>query len=480
MRRVAGHLHTQAQQLQVLERRHPGLRLGGGHAQRGGGTFQPLPRAGGGHAGGQRQHARGLDEERTALQLQVDDVVAVDALRVDTAVPVQRRPVLQRVDGQLAQEAGRGCRLLHDQRRQRRRERRVAGDGPQVEVDAGGQQVLRRAMGDPLREARLPACHRAAAVGVAGHHAAGAQRVAAIGQRLVHRLSQRQPARQVGLGGIGQHEAVVLVGGHRLLATAFGAEGQPAGLAQVEPVRLGQQGDQPRGERVVELAHQLGDVARLHALREQLRSEAADVGGGLLQRGHVAGGAQRIADLSQRQPLQREQVALGDDARQPPLLRDRHVAHALARHQQRRVVCAARRVERVHGRAHHARDRGREVGAGQHHAGQQVVPRQDAAHHAGAITIAVHHQHRTDTARVHLLQRVAQRRVRRHGQRQAAQELRQRRFQRLLRQHLLGECGLRAALHLGQVGQRVSGRGVGRGVVEVHGGHAAPRRCAPA
>ncbi len=100
---------------------------------------------------------------------------------------------------------------------------------------------------------------------------------------------------------------------------------------QIDAAPLRDQRHQALGQHVVEVADQLGELARAHALAEQVAREAADVGGHSLQRARIRRRADRRADLLQRQALQREQVALGDDADDAALLvGHRHMADAVA------------------------------------------------------------------------------------------------------------------------------------------------------
>jgi hypothetical protein len=177
--------------------------------------------------------------------------------------------------------------------------------------------------------------------------------------------------------------------------------------------------------------------------------EAPDVGRHGLQRGHVGRGADRAADLLDRQPLQREQVALGNDADHPAFARvrvvglgHREVADAVARHRERRVLRGVVGGQADHRRAHHLADRGGQRHAGQRDAVKHVVAGQDAAR---AAVVVVEHQHRADAHVAHRAQRLRQRRARGHPEGRAPHQPAQRRLERLLGQRLRGVGHLQRA-----------------------------------
>ncbi len=199
--------------------------------------------------------------------------------------------------------------------------------------------------------------------------------------------------------------------------------------------------DQTLRDEVVEVADQSGQLARAHALGEQVAHQPADVGGDHGQRGDIAGGTCGRADLLDRELVQRVEVALGDDADDAPALGHRHVAHAALRHQQHRVLRGMRHTQRVHRLRHDALDRRVQRQLRKRDAAEQVVAGQDAQRRAGGVG----DQHRADGPLVHLLQGRAQRRLRRDGRRRPHDEPAQRRLHRLLGQGLRGESRLQRA-----------------------------------
>jgi len=373
------------------------------------------------------------------VQLEVEHLAPVQRLRLQRAAPVQRRTAAQAVLGQLLQEARHLGRFTRGHDLQLLRQRGIAADRTQVEVDAGLEQVFGRAVLDPVRKTPPPFVGHQTALGVAGHHLALAQRVAAGVERVVDLPRQRQPARPVGGDVVtGEDETIVLVGGHCLLAPALGTEGQPAGGPQVHAAAGGQQLHQPFGEHIVEVADEFGRLARLHALAEQVAREDADLACQVAQCGLVGGGADLRAELAQGQPLQREQVALGNDVHNPARIGHRQVADAVPRHQQRRVLQRVVDRQRMQRRAHHGGHRRTQRKLRQGHTGEDVVARQDAQRRLRLVL----HQHRTDAALVHLLQGHGQRRRRVATQRLLARQRGQPRIQRLRRQDLRGPGGV--------------------------------------
>ena len=111
------------------------------------------------------------------------------------------------------------------------------------------------------------------------------------------------------------------------------------------------------------------------------------------------------------------------------------MADAVARHQQRGLLQWLPDVQRVHGRAHDGGKGGApriQWRIGQGHAGQQVVPREDAQRH----TLRIQRQHRANAVRVHQAQGLVQGGIGRHRHRQAPPQRRQGLFEGLLRERL--------------------------------------------
>jgi hypothetical protein len=137
-----------------------------------------------------------------------------------------------------------------------------------------------------------------------------------------------------------------------------------------------------RGQAVVEVADQLGQLARRHALRQQLRakrrmSAAACFSSATLSAPSIAAPSCAATAAAARTGHARRRC------RRRGRLGDGHMAHAFARHQQRRVVRTLRLdVERVHRRAHHVGDRHVQAALRQHHAVEHVVAGQDAQRRA--------------------------------------------------------------------------------------------------
>ncbi len=139
-----GQLHLQAQHLQELEAARPRPRSpAAGTPMRPADGREALARVGGSHAMGQRVQPRRIDEDRRALQLQVDHLAAVDALRSRPPQPVQRRSVAQRVERHLLHEARQSTRPAPTSSAAAGPASASPASRAQVEVDAGIEQVLR-------------------------------------------------------------------------------------------------------------------------------------------------------------------------------------------------------------------------------------------------------------------------------------------------------------------------------------------------
>ena len=263
-------------------------------------------------------------------------------------------------------------------------------------------------MVNPAGKTRPPFAQGEAAGGLASHDAAFAQRETQCVQCHIHRL--RKGARGLALGRRGvvrENQRVVLVGGDGLFTAAFGAQGQPAQIAQVNLVLLRLEDQQAFGQHIVEVADQGRQLARLHALAEQVSGKAADLVGHQLQRGHVGAGPHAGTEGQQADALQREQVTFRQNARNAPLPRNRHMANAVAGHQQCGILRGVLRCQGSHRLDHHLRDRRLQRHLGQCHPVHHVMARQDAQN----LAIGVHHEDRANLFQMDGLQRLAQGRV---------------------------------------------------------------------
>jgi hypothetical protein len=135
-----------------------------------------------------------------------------------------------------------------------------------------------------------------------------------------------------------------------------------------------------------------------------------------------------LVDLPHRNALQREQVALVDDAAEPAVLDHRELADPALGHRLHRLPRRRRCRQRRERRAHDRRQRGIERDLGQDHAAQQV----DQGEHPDRRALVVERDDRAHAAVVHALRRLAHGRARRDGDGRVAQEVRQGSRQRLL------------------------------------------------
>jgi hypothetical protein len=316
----------------------------------------------------------------------------------------------------------------------------------------------------PVRKTLLPLGPGQAAGRVAGHHIALAQRVAAGIKRFVHFLRQRQPAWAVGVGRVtGEDKAVVLVGGHGLFDRPSEPKASQQACVRSMPRRWAVTCSSRSASTSLRWLISSVSCRALHALPQQVAGKLADLARQVLQRGGVRRGTNLGAQLLERQALQRKQVALGHDVDNAPLVRHRHMADAVARHQQRSVLQRVVHRQAMDGAAHDLADGRVQWQLWQRHAAQDVVPRQDAQRRRRLVQ----HQHRADTPLVHLRQRLRQRCGGRAGQRLPPLQAGQARFQRLLGQGLRSPVGLRGAtrqvqkvrhLAVQEIGQRRAGR----------------------
>ena len=277
-----------------------------------------------------------------------------------------------------------------------------------------------------MAEAGPPLVQCQAAGRFTSHDTAAAQRVAAGIQRQIDRMRKGADFLSLGLWGVvGQDQRVVLVGGNGLFIAPFGTQRQPAEPVQGDAVLAGFQLEQLFGQHIVEVADHGRQLARLHTLAEQAARQPANAFCGLLQRWHVSRGTQGGADIFQALFLHREQVALRDHPDGHAIARHRHMAHAMARHQQRGVL---RRVLGAKGQYRLNHDFGylcAQRQLCQRDLAQNIEAREDTDRLPGRVG----HQHRADALLVHGLQGFAQGRLGCAADGRFAQHLAQRLFQ---------------------------------------------------
>ena len=93
--------------------------------------------------------------------------------------------------------------------------------------------------------------------------------------------------------------------------------------------------EQPPRDLVVEVADEACHGQRLNALRDQIAGKLACIGGADSQLSNAARAANSAADTRQRVPLQREQIALGNDPGQRTItVNNNDMAEAVLSHQQ--------------------------------------------------------------------------------------------------------------------------------------------------
>ena len=325
---------TQAQQLQKVERTVPVGDFFLGNVQGAPGFAQALGGIGLRHPGGQGHDARGVDEGRGAVELEIQGVRVGSVVGQDEiAHHPQRRTVAQCVAGHLPQEAR---ILLHgpaEPGAQVERQRGIAGERAKVEKDAAVQQCFGIALIDPAGEHTLPGLVGQTPFWIARHDAALAQRKAAGVQAFVDAPGEGQQRFDFGIAGLVENQRVVLVGRQGLLHPSFRAQSQPAPAHIRQVQRTAFQIDHAFGETVVEAGNDRGEVFRVHPLRQQAVRQFADVARQDRQLLDRLGACHGARDAFHAQAPQGEHVLFGDHADQRSLRDQRQVMDALLRHQ---------------------------------------------------------------------------------------------------------------------------------------------------
>ena len=226
-----------------------------------------------------------------------------------------------------------------------------------------------------------------------------------------------------------EDDAVVLVGGQRLLVASLRAEGDPAPfhLRQVEFV-VGQFDDAQR-QQVVQRRDQMGQLVGRRRPAPAWCRPCADVLRAGLQRGQVPRLANVVGDVVETGALQGEQVVLRDDAEQAARIVDhQQVAQAATPHDEGGLVGGGLRLDGDHARRHDRGDRQVERAAGQRHPVQQIAQREDAQRQPA---FGVGNDDRADALLVHDPDGLAHRGIQRHRHRLASDEAAQRAVHRL-------------------------------------------------
>ena len=186
----------------------------------------------------------------------------------DVAEDGERDPAIDDVARQVSEKRA-VTRSLPDGVEQPRRQLRRPPDGPRVEIDAGGEHVLRPRLAHPAGEVPFPDRHRLAPGRIRGHRVARTPRKADVHEAPDRRVGEFRVVLGRPRGEMRRrvlvHEAVVLIGSERLLAPRLAPEGQPAvadrrrvlaGLLE----RAGGQRQDADHDPVVQLGDELADV----------------------------------------------------------------------------------------------------------------------------------------------------------------------------------------------------------------------------
>ena len=179
------------------------------------------------------QDAGCIDEQARSLVLEVERFREFLRTLV-RKVPdnAERWGLQQRIFGQHAQERTVRGRGFQQPLFELFSERLRAIERPQVEKNRGIEKRFGFRIADPGAEVMAPLIERHAPLWVARHDVSLAQREAAGIETLIDQARERDKgfAQQRSIAGLFrlEHDAVVLIGGERLLEPPLGAEGEPA------------------------------------------------------------------------------------------------------------------------------------------------------------------------------------------------------------------------------------------------------------
>jgi hypothetical protein len=110
-----------------------------------------------------------------------------------------------------------------------------------------------------------------------------------------------------------QNEGIVLIGADGLLVSPLAAECQPATVTGFSPCFCAIRSSSRRVIWSLRWLTKRRHGQRLNALRDQIAGKLTCIGGADSQLSNAARAANGTADTRQRVPLQREQIALGND-----------------------------------------------------------------------------------------------------------------------------------------------------------------------
>ncbi len=351
------------------------------HGSGAGGRREAVAGAHLGQARGHREQTRHLDDGGDAALLDVERVgVAAALFQHETAEEAQRGFAVGGELGQVRVEALGAFGDGHVGGAQVVDQLVFAVDAADVEERLGVEQRIGVGLGDPQVELRLPLRQAHAPIGVRRHHVAGAQRVAAFGERVADEVGE--PGEVVAVSGfvvgVVDDEGVVLVGGHAHLAAPLGAEDHEGVRHRRGAEFFFAQRQQAAGDGVGGDGEQAGDLVGGHAALDEAADDAPRVGGDLGDLGDRALAGQRGRGVDGVGVQGAQQVADDDHAHHSRLVGDRQVVVAAFGHEQHRLERQHRRVDGDRVRRHDVADDQLRSVARCEHAAAQIAVGEDA------------------------------------------------------------------------------------------------------
>ncbi|MND62412.1 hypothetical protein D3C80_536960 [compost metagenome] len=267
---------------------------------------------------------------------------------------------------------------------------------------------------------------------IAGHDVALAQGKAALRQVVVDQLGQGQQhlADLGSMGGVAgfEQDAVVLVGVQGLFTPPFAAKAQPAERDTRVALLCNGQFDDPADHVVIEQGDDLGDLAGGGAVGQHALDQLTDITAQGSQAFDAWGMANGAGEVYQVNPLQGKQIAFGHHAAQALFLDQAHMGDMPFGHGDGGIKSAGIGAQGKRCLGHVSVDGFAQLGAGVGNHLTQIAQGKDPQ--GGLLCVDDHDA--ADLLLVHLFHRLAQRRVRRAGDRMAHRQFAQACVERIL------------------------------------------------
>ena len=312
-------------------------------------------------------------------------------------------------------------------------QRLLSVEGAQVEEDARIEQGLGVRGFQPPCKRDSPLVAGETPLGIAGHDVAFAQRKATGIECLVDRPGERQEglakAGRLGIGLGDKDQAVVLIGGQRLLESPLGAKDQPAPLHVRQLELAGNQFDDLQGQQVVERRKAMAERVSADPLGNQPGNKGADLASQRDQRRQIARRQNRADQVTALRSGQGIEIGLRDQMEIAAVGFGEHqMAYAAPHHDDARLMCGTVGRHSNQAPGHHRGNRHLQIASLDRDPAHHILQRDDAQWHPAAL---IHDDDRIGAHPVKQQQRLAHGRRRPDGQWPTADQMAQRDVRRV-------------------------------------------------